>query len=534
MPTARRRRARRAGAGGTGFRPAQLQPAWADAWVNYGLARYAQGAIERRQDRHARALQAQPGHAAATANLAALMRITGEHEAAEKLLPRRWAATPTTPPPGSISSPTACRRSAPAEALALLDAVEPPADDVAVARHWRLQRALALIALGRPARRAPRLTRSTRSARRRRRSCRCGCGATSFSRWPRVIVPPRATMARSRWRAALAHMGPDAVLEHKIMARYDLAKFWSREGEDARAFAQWRARPRAVAGKSSRFRARRRESIVDAAIATFTPRPASPGPAREKRRSGAGVHRRHAALGHDARASRFSPPIAQAYGAGERSALGRARLAAGRRRKPGGDRPHRRARSRRRSTPAAEAYLKPNCTRSRRTRRRIVDKMPGNFLYVWLIALLFPAGEDHPLRARSARHRPFDLHLPLSRRARLRPRSRRSRLDDRRAGPADGALEGRAAQPDPRPCGSTTGSKDFDATLARVLDHVDLPPDPACARFYEADSRVRTVSRAQVRQPVNARGLGRWRAYAPALAPLIAELDNAGSLAAWV
>jgi len=30
---------------------------------------------------------------------------------------------------------------------------------------------------------------------------------------------------------------------------------------------------------------------------------------------------------------------------------------------------------------------------------------------------------------------------------------------------------------------------------------------------------VRTVSRAQVRQPVNARGLGRWRTYAALLAP---------------
>ena len=55
---------------------------------------------------------------------------------------------------------------------------------------------------------------------------------------------------------------------------------------------------------------------------------------------------------------------------------------------------------------------------------------------------------------------------------------------------------------------------DFDATLARVLAHLDLPPDPACARFHESDRGVRTVSRAQVRQPVNARGLGRWRTYA--------------------
>jgi tetratricopeptide (TPR) repeat protein len=31
----------------------QLSPRWADAWVNYGLARYRQGANRRRQGRHA-------------------------------------------------------------------------------------------------------------------------------------------------------------------------------------------------------------------------------------------------------------------------------------------------------------------------------------------------------------------------------------------------------------------------------------------------------------------------------------------------
>ena len=44
---------------------------------------------------------------------------------------------------------------------------------------------------------------------------------------------------------------------------------------------------------------------------------------------------------------------------------------------------------------------------------------------------------------------------------------------------------------------------------------------------------MRTVSRAQVRQPVNARGLGRWRTYADELAPLITELETAGSLDDW-
>ena len=74
---------------------------------------------------------------------------------------------------------------------------------------------------------------------------------------------------------------------------------------------------------------------------------------------------------------------------------------------------------------------------------------------------------------------------------------------------------------------------DFDGTLRCVLAHLELPPDANCARFYEKESRVRTVSRAQVRQPVNARGLGRWRPYAAELEPLIAELERAGSLADW-
>ena len=51
----------------------------------------------------------------------------------------------------------------------------------------------------------------------------------------------------------------------------------------------------------------------------------------------------------------------------------------------------------------------------------------------------------------------------------------------------------------------------------------------AASDFYERDGRVRTVSRAQVRQPVNARGLGRWRPYERHLGPLLAELA-AGSL----
>ena len=74
---------------------------------------------------------------------------------------------------------------------------------------------------------------------------------------------------------------------------------------------------------------------------------------------------------------------------------------------------------------------------------------------------------------------------------------------------------------------------DFDATLACCSPMSACHRSAACTRFYEADSRVHTVSRSQVRQPVNARGLGRWKAYAPDLKPLIDELDRAGALQGW-
>ena len=79
----------------------------------------------------------------------------------------------------------------------------------------------------------------------------------------------------------------------------------------------------------------------------------------------------------------------QAHGAGERSALGRLAWRLGGGENAESIRPHRRARpggARRGGGRLSQGA----CTRSRRDKARIVDKMPGNYLYVWLIALLFP------------------------------------------------------------------------------------------------------------------------------------------------
>jgi hypothetical protein len=221
---------------------------------------------------------------------------------------------------------------------------------------------------------------------------------------------------------------------------------------------------------------------------------------------------------------------AQAHGAGERPALARLAWRLG-----AGDDPAGIARiaalDQAALDAAADAYL-AEARALAPEKARIVDKMPGNYLYVWLIALLFPAAKiihcardprDIGLSIFTFRfhgehgyaHDLADLGWMIGEQERLMTHWKAAspvpiltvRLDDWVA--------------------------DFDATLARVLAHVGLPPDPACARFYATDSRVRTVSRSQVKQPVNARGLGRWRAYAEGLAPLIAELDHAGALQTW-
>ena len=63
-----------------------IAPGWADAWINYGLTRYRQGAIEDAKTAMRQALLHAPDHPAATANLGAFLRITGGSDAAEALL----------------------------------------------------------------------------------------------------------------------------------------------------------------------------------------------------------------------------------------------------------------------------------------------------------------------------------------------------------------------------------------------------------------------------------------------------------------
>jgi hypothetical protein len=49
--------------------------------------------------------------------------------------------------------------------------------------------------------------------------------------------------------------------------------------------------------------------------------------------------------------------------------------------------------------------------------------------------------------------------------------------------------------------------------VRRVLDFLGLPWDDRCLRFYENERPVLTASEEQVRRPIYASSVGRWKHY---------------------
>ncbi len=68
--------------------------------------------------------------------------------------------------------------------------------------------------------------------------------------------------------------------------------------------------------------------------------------------------------------------------------------------------------------------------------------------------------------------------------------------------------------------------ENLDGQVKRMLDYLELPFEEQCIAFHETDRSVRTASSEQVRQPINKKGMGRWKPYAKHLKPLLNNLDN--------
>jgi len=69
---------------------------------------------------------------------------------------------------------------------------------------------------------------------------------------------------------------------------------------------------------------------------------------------------------------------------------------------------------------------------------------------------------------------------------------------------------------------------DQERQTRRLLEHCGLAWDDACLAFHENKAAVATPSAAQVRRPINADSVGKWRAHEDALVPALSWLKTQG------
>jgi Tfp pilus assembly protein PilF len=69
---------------------------------------------------------------------------------------------------------------------------------------------------------------------------------------------------------------------------------------------------------------------------------------------------------------------------------------------------------------------------------------------------------------------------------------------------------------------------DQQSATRRLLEYLDLPWDDACLDYHRNDRAATTGSATQVREPLYASSVGKWRCYEKELQPLITRLRDAG------
>ena len=156
---------------------------------------------------------------------------------------------------------------------------------------------------------------------------------------------------------------------------------------------------------------------------------------------------------------------------------------------------------------------------------RWVDKLTGNFANAGLIRLILPEA-----RIIHSRRDPVDSCLSCYTKNFDSPglgfAYDMTELDAMpRLSRADGPLAIRVARdPFPRSGLRSRGRRFLEREARRMLDFLGLPWDPACLEFHRAERPVHTASVNQVRKPIYLASVGRWRAHAEQLAPLLQAL----------
>jgi tetratricopeptide (TPR) repeat protein len=156
---------------------------------------------------------------------------------------------------------------------------------------------------------------------------------------------------------------------------------------------------------------------------------------------------------------------------------------------------------------------------------RIVDKMPDNYLYVGLLALLFPRATFIHVR-RDPRDVAVSCWMTNFRSIRWAddPDCLAGRIREYRR------LWAHWQAVLPVPVHEVVYEElvdDFETEARRLVSACGLEWEPACLEFHQTKRPVRTASVTQVRQPLYRRSLARWKNYEADLADLFARLPAA-------
>ncbi|APW62385.1 tetratricopeptide repeat-containing sulfotransferase family protein [Paludisphaera borealis] len=153
---------------------------------------------------------------------------------------------------------------------------------------------------------------------------------------------------------------------------------------------------------------------------------------------------------------------------------------------------------------------------------RIVDKMPENYLYLGLIAALFPNAKLIHCR-RDLRDTAVSCWMTNF--GQVRWACDLEHIAARAAEYRRVMDHWRRALPTPIfEVDYEAVVADLEATSRTLVDWCGLEWNPACLDFHTTRRSVQTVSVAQVRLPIYHSSVGRWKNYEPSLSSLFAKL----------
>ncbi|TIQ16369.1 MAG: tetratricopeptide repeat protein [Mesorhizobium sp.] len=156
---------------------------------------------------------------------------------------------------------------------------------------------------------------------------------------------------------------------------------------------------------------------------------------------------------------------------------------------------------------------------------RIVDKLPHNFELMGLIGILFPNARIIHCRRDAIDNCLSCFVLNFTKQhsynADLQTLGLYYREYDRLMRHWDKVFPGRIFENR-----YETLVADQETQSRRLIEHLGLPWDDACLRFFDKDGSVNTVSRWQVRQPIYKSSVKRWKHYESEIQPLIQSLGD--------